>query len=385
MFFHLPPAGNPILWKPSASSLADVKKRFRPYNTFFFNSGAESLAVAIISTISYRGIDSPEVILSAYSCPELVSAILYAGAKPVLADLEYQRPWIKISDLENKISKNTVAVIAVNLFGIAEQLGKIRKICDKHKIIMIEDSAQSFPRITDDKFWNGDFIILSFGRGKPISTLGGGAVLCKNRALIKELPEEGDNAEKGFMSKWIGYRLKVFLYNLLLHPGLYFIPNSLPFLNLGETQFKPLRNIKSMAEENISILDANIDKYIKTENDEKQHWLSDIISESSLTDLPGACSDSNNTSTLLRYPVLAASCEQRNDVYDTLNRMGLGVSKMYQNPLNKIQGLEEIFGQQGEFPNAKKFAETLLTFPTHHGLTLTCAQKIKAALQQSFL
>ncbi len=362
---------------------ADVKKRFRPFDAFFFNSGAESLAAAILSTISYRGIDSPEVILSAYSCPELVSAILYAGAKPILVDLEYQRPWINISDLENKINKNTVAVIAVNLFGIAEQLEKISKICNKHEIILIEDSAQSFPRIIDDRFWKGDFIVLSFGRGKPISTLGGGALLCKNPALIKKLPEEKGNTEKGPMSEWVGYRLKIFLYNLLLHPGLYFIPNSLPFLKLGETRFKPLRSIKPMAEENRSILDANIDKYIKTRDNENQQWLFEIISESKLIDLPCACSDSNNTSTLLRYPVLAASCEQRDDVYDMLNRMGLGVSKMYQKPLNKIQGLEEIFKQQGEFPNAKNFSETLLTFPTHKGLTLTCVQKMKAALQQS--
>ncbi len=381
MFYHLPPAGNPILWKPSSLSLVDVKKRFKPYDTFFFNSGAESLAAAIVSVISYKGVDAPEVILSAYSCPELVSAILYAGAKPVLVDLEQQRPWINIADLENKISKNTVAVIAVNLFGIAEQLAKISEICNKYEIILIEDSAQSFPEITDNRFWQGDFIVLSFGRGKPVSALGGGALLCRNPELIHSLPERGVNIKNSSKIEKIIYRLKIFLYNMLLNPRLYFIPNSLPFLKLGETRFKPLSGIEPMAEGNLSILEANMDKYIRTGSDEKQQWLSGIISESKLINLAETCLGTNSVPTLLRYPVLASSRKQRDDLYYKLNQAGLGVSKMYQRPLNKIQGLEEIFREQGEFPNAKEFAETLLTLPVHKGLTLNCVQKVKEYIQ----
>ena len=383
MFYHLPPAGDPVLWKPSSSSLVDARKHFEPYDTFFYNSGAESLAAAIISIISRKGVDAPEVMLSAYSCPELVSAILYAGAKPVLVDLEYQRPWIDIADFENKISKNTVAVIGVNLFGIAEQLGKMDEICNKHDISLIEDSAQSFPDITDNRFWRGDFIVLSFGRGKPISTLGGGALLCRNHERIKALPEERVNRKKSSKSELVKFRLKIFLYNLLLHPRLYFIPNSLPFLKLGETRFKPLLGIEPMAEENAYILEANIDNYIRTRSDEKRQWLSEIISESTLIDLPRACAAPNDMPTLLRYPVLAGSCKQRDELYCKLNQAGLGASKMYQKPLNKIQGLETIFKQQGEFHNAQGFAETLLTLPVHKGLTLKCVQKIKAHIQHS--
>lgn len=377
MFFHLPPAGNPIIWEPSLTSSADVKKQFKPYDTFFYNSGAESLAAAIVSIISYKGVAVPEVILSAYSCPELVSAILYAGAKPVLVDLERQRSWINMTDLGKKITKNTVAIIAVNLFGIAERLEKISKICNRHEIVLIEDSAQSLPEITDNRFWQGDFIVLSFGRGKPVSVLGGGALLCRNQELIKRLPEGRENGIKSYKPDWVKYRLKIFLYNLLLHPGLYFIPNSLPFLKLGETRFKPLRGIKIMMENNACVLEANIEHYMRTRTDEKQQWLSTIISKSELIDLAKACSSTNNVPALLRYPVLASSRKRRDELYDKLNRAGLGVSKMYQKPLNEIQGLKEMFRDQGEFPNAKEFSETLLTLPTHNGLTLSCVQRMK--------
>ncbi|MCK4707748.1 MAG: DegT/DnrJ/EryC1/StrS aminotransferase family protein, partial [Gammaproteobacteria bacterium] len=233
MFYQLPPAGNRIIWKQTLSSLVNIRKKVKPFDIFFYNSGAESLAAAIKSIVSCKEIDKPEVILSAYACPELVSAILYAGAKPVLIDVEYQRPWVSLSELREKISENTVAIIAVNLFGIPERLREISEICKQSNLCLIEDSAQAFPDISDNRFWQGDFIVLSFGRGKPVSTLGGGAVLCNNDDLKKGLPKEGLVFKYRKRVEFIQYRLKIFIYNLLLHPRLYFIPNSLPFLKLG--------------------------------------------------------------------------------------------------------------------------------------------------------
>jgi dTDP-4-amino-4,6-dideoxygalactose transaminase len=53
-----------------------------------------------------------------------------------------------------------------------------------------------------------------------------------------------------------------------------------------------------------------------------------------------------------------------------LSKKGLGVTKMYQSILPSIPGLEELLKDQGEFPNATNFANTLLTFPSHNGVKL---------------
>lgn len=378
MFYQLPPAGNQILWKQTLSSLVNIRKKVKPFDIFFYNSGAESLAAAIKSIISYKEIDKPEVILSAYACPELVSAILYAGAKPVLIDVEYQRPWISLSELREKISENTIAVVAVNLFGIPERLREISKICKLNNLCLIEDSAQAFPDMSDKRFWQGDFIVLSFGRGKPVSVLGGGAVLCNDADLKNGLPKEGLVFKSRKKVEFIQYRFKVSIYNLLLHPRLYFIPDSLSFLKLGETIFKPLPSIKSIYKENISILDSNIDMYMNECADEKQRQISDIISKTELINLANECNINGGIPKLIRFPVLAGSKMQRDSLYKELNKAGLGVSKMYKVPLNKIDGLKAIFCEQGDFPNATKFSETLLTLPTHKGLALQDIQRLKA-------
>ncbi|MCW8910058.1 MAG: DegT/DnrJ/EryC1/StrS family aminotransferase [Gammaproteobacteria bacterium] len=352
-----------------------------PFDVFFYNSGAESLAASIISAIACSDAKKPEVMLPAYACPELVSAVLYAGAKPILVDLEYQKTWINLEELKQKLSENTVAIIAVNLFGIPEQLIKIREICTQNNIFMIEDSAQSFPRMSDNEFWQGDYVILSFGRGKPISTLGGGAVLCKNDNLKKFLPNESEVIKIRKISGSLLYRLKIFLYNMLLHPRLYFIPHGLPFLKLGKTLFKPLDSINSIYYDNISILDSNIEAYMYSHLEKNILRISDIVSKSGVVNLPVASCQNDNIPNLIRYPVLANSKNQRDQLFSKLEMAGLGASKMYEKPLNKIKGLEEFFLHQGEYPNAELFADTLLTLPTHRYVTLSCIKKIKAILR----
>lgn len=378
MFYQLPPSGNHIVWKPQSSSFENIRKKFKPYNIFFYNSGTESLAAALLSTIITKNIDKPEVLLPAYSCPELVSAILFTGAKPILIDLEHNKPWLSIQELHNKITVNTVAVIAVNLFGIPEQLNKISEICKKNNIFLIEDSAQAFPDISDDKFWKGDFIVLSFGRGKPVSTLGGGAILCKNDNLIKHLPVEGQTIINRTTLKSIIYRTKIFLYNILLYPYFYLIPHNLPFLKLGETIFKPLKKINSIYKENISILDSNIDEYNINFPVRIQQLLTVSIPKTTIINVSTECNVNHTITNLVRYPVLLNSRIERDELYKRLNDKGLGASKMYQKPLNEIEGLKNIFKDQFYFPNAKHFSDTLLTLPIHRNVTPKHIKMIKA-------
>ena len=56
----------------------------------------------------------------------------------------------------------------------------LRPLADAAGAVLIEDSAQAFPRDGGGDFWQGDLVVLSFGRGKPVSLLGGGAVLYRD-------------------------------------------------------------------------------------------------------------------------------------------------------------------------------------------------------------
>ena len=72
----------------TAPPLQDV---FSPYTPRYFDSGTAALGAAIIAAIKLKGVDVPQVVLPANGCPDLVSAVIFAGAMPVLIDLEPER------------------------------------------------------------------------------------------------------------------------------------------------------------------------------------------------------------------------------------------------------------------------------------------------------
>jgi dTDP-4-amino-4,6-dideoxygalactose transaminase len=275
-----------------------------------------------------------------------------------------------LEQLSNKVSEKTAAIVAVNLFGIKERIIQIRGITEKQNIILIEDSAQSFPDTQIYDEWDGDLVVLSFGRGKPVNLLGGGIVLVK-KSVLREYFSRTRIPNNSQIFKKLKYSIMASLYNNLLHPRVYWIPNKLPFLHLGETTYKPLMDIESMDQIRFSLLASNITSYIN-EGMENQIKLSEMlhnldIRNDNLYDLPRLCDVPFNRK-LLRYPVLVKS-SIRDSLYKELLHKGLGPSIMYKCAMNDIPGMELLFIGQGEFIEAREFSHCVLTLPIHKGIT----------------
>ena len=84
-----------------------------------------------------------EVITAANSWISSSETITQTGAKPVFVDAHPQYYSLDENQLESKINSRTKAVIAVHLQGQVCDIEKIKTICDKHGIALIEDCAQS--------------------------------------------------------------------------------------------------------------------------------------------------------------------------------------------------------------------------------------------------
>lgn len=365
MFYQLPPVGNPVCLEKSVD-LADLPV-LSSYQTQFYASGTAALAAAIVAVLDAvkkpKKSDAVEIILPAYGCPDLVSAVVFAGVKPVLVDLEADSPWLDLLSLESAITENTVAIVAVNLFGIVERWPQLRTIADKNNLVLIEDSAQYFPDINNQLDWQGDLVVLSFGRGKPVSLLGGGAVLTKKTSLYECLPKPG------IIPVSLGQRLllelKIRTYNAMISPVLYWLPQALPFLHLGETRYHPLLSIEAMDQVRLDLLASNIFRY---QNDaeagarcKKISSMVDSLDE--VNNLP-LVSNIEEKPRLLRYPLLLENA-YRDRVYNELKKAGLGVSIMYPVSLPEIAGLDQVLNDKQYFNNAEVFASRLITLPTH--------------------
>ena len=84
-----------------------------------------------------------EVLTVANSWISSSETISQTGAKPVFIDIDNLYYSVDENKLEEKITPDTKALIAVHLQGQMCAIGKIKEICEKHGIFLIEDCAQS--------------------------------------------------------------------------------------------------------------------------------------------------------------------------------------------------------------------------------------------------
>lgn len=378
MFRELRPAGEAISIRVDTRDTESKLHRYFPDPMVFYQSGTAALAAGLIACKAAREIDHPEVLLPAYACPDLLSAVDYAGLQPVLIDFEENKPWMSIADMVAKINENTIAVIAVNFLGIPERIAEIRHIIDKKRIFLIEDRAQSMPGNSDESPL-GDFVVLSFGKGKPVAVLHGGALLIKRRELSEYVPRPAQGGSDRVLYAMKQY-LKIVAYNLLIQPRCYWALKYFPMTQLGETRYKPLSAIKSMDRACMVILEKNIRDYYERKSMAAYiHEMLISFGGNGAVNLPVACDCVNKK--LLRYPLLLPSEEHRDNCLRSLEAKGLGASKMYPGVLPTIKGVSLPFVAE-EYPNASGFAARLLTLPLHSDVTNNTVNEIAAVFQQ---
>ena len=130
-----------------------------------------------------------EVITTPITFAASANCALYCGATPVFADINPETYQIDPAEIEKKITDKTKAVIPVDYTGQVVEIAKIREICDKHGLILIEDAAHSIGTLYDGKPVGSfaDMTELSFHAIKTITGGEGGAVVTSNEDLYKKL------------------------------------------------------------------------------------------------------------------------------------------------------------------------------------------------------
>ncbi len=383
MFYQQTVVGEQIKFEGLENSKTVLAAVFGGFSVNYYRSGTAALASAVLAAIRHKkGIHAPEVLIPAYACPDLVSAVVYAGARPVLVDFRADQPRMDLKEIAKKITANSVAVIAVNFLGISEDFSEIRKITQKNELLLIEDSAQAFREPGATNIWQGDLIVLSFGRGKPVNLMGGGAVLCRDDSLNTYLEQPlftGGKSKRAFLKR----KTKVSLYNRLINPATFWWIDKVPFLKLGETKYKELLSIEGIDWRTFYDLPANLVEYIARDFAVEYRFreMMATFDDKSVVDIVSRC-DSGGASRLLRYPLLLKSYADRQGALTALYLSGVGVSKMYNKPLSEIDGMAGFFVTKGHYPNAASFADRLITLPTHSRVRDRSLDTIKFILKK---
>jgi len=156
----------------------------------FVNSGSSANLLALSGLkILFDIEDGSEVITSAVNFPTTLNPILQNNLKPVLVDAEMGTYNIDSNLIEEKITPKTVGIVLAHTLGNPFGLEKIKEICEKYNLFLMEDNCDAFGSKYNNQFTGtfGDVATLSFYPAHHITTGEGGAVFTNNTKLKKVL------------------------------------------------------------------------------------------------------------------------------------------------------------------------------------------------------
>lgn len=130
-----------------------------------------------------------EVITTPITFAASANSVLYCGGTPVFVDIDKETYNIDPSKMEQAITKNTKAIIPVDFTGQPVDMDFIRKIADRHNLVVIQDGAHSLGAIYKGKKVGSlaDMTMFSFHPVKHITTAEGGMIVTDSAVYAEKL------------------------------------------------------------------------------------------------------------------------------------------------------------------------------------------------------
>lgn len=133
--------------------------------------------------------EGDEVITSGYSWRQCAQAIAWAGAKPVLAEIDYWSQTLSPDKAADKITPKTRAILATNVNGHPADWDKLQALAEQSSILLIEDSTEaigsSYQGKTVGNF--GDVAIFDFSQLSPLCCGQAGMIVTDDDTLALKL------------------------------------------------------------------------------------------------------------------------------------------------------------------------------------------------------
>ncbi len=166
----------------------EFEDKFAAYMGVDYAIATNSGTAALHTALAAIGIKSgDEVITTSFSFFSTASCVLMQNAKPVFVDIEPRTYNIEQSEIEDKISERTKAIIPVHLYGQACKMKEIMDIADEHNLPVIEDAAQAHGAEYDGKKVGsiGNMGVFSFYATKNIITGEGGMITTDDEKIAE--------------------------------------------------------------------------------------------------------------------------------------------------------------------------------------------------------
>lgn len=213
-------------WLGTGPKVAQFETDFRKYVQAPYAAAVNSCTAALhLSLVACRLQPGDEVITTPLTFCATANAILHAGAKPVLADIDPVTLNIDAEQVKKKITSKTRAILPVHFAGRPCEMDSLLDLTKQHGLRIIEDCAHAIESEYKGKRAGtfGDFGCYSFYVTKNLTTGEGGMVVTKseedcNRVKILALHGMSKDAWKRFSDEGFKHYQVIecgFKYNMM--------------------------------------------------------------------------------------------------------------------------------------------------------------------------
>jgi dTDP-4-amino-4,6-dideoxygalactose transaminase len=197
------------------SEVAAFEQEFATYcgasECIALNSGTSALHLALLAA----GVGSgDEVITVPFTFVASVAAVLYAGARPVLVDIDPRTFTMDPAAIEAAITPRTKAILPVHLYGQPADMDPILEVARRRGLVVIEDAAQAHGAKYKGRPVGsiGDITCFSFYPTKNLGAYGEGGAVTTNNAeyagTIRRLRDWGQDHKYHHVLRGYNYRIE---------------------------------------------------------------------------------------------------------------------------------------------------------------------------------
>jgi perosamine synthetase len=330
----------------------EFEQKFAAFNGVKYavavNSGTAALEVALRH---YR-LNGKEVIVPTNTFISTPNSVIFAGGKPVFADMNAETLGINVEDVKRKVTAKTAGVIVVHIAGlVCPQINELKEFCQKKGLFLIEDSAHAHGATIDNQKAGsfGDVGCFSFYPTKVMTSCEGGMIVTNDQTLAEDarcLRNCGQNMQR--QAVMLGHNWRMHEVTAVI----------------GKHQLEYLES------------------FLEKRN-QVARWYEKALADVegiSLFEVP-----QNQRHSYYKYPIKLSDEIDRLELAGVLKeKYGVETGHVYYPPCHMHRFYMEAYGtKEGDLPTAERVLKKVMCLPMHYGITEQNVEYIRNALALS--
>lgn len=309
---------------PLLNKLNDrLKKYLKIDNIELVTNGTIALQLALRALDISEG----EIITTPFSFVATSTSIIWERCKPIFVDIDEENLCIDPNKIENAITKNTKAIMAVHVFGYPCEVEKLQDIANRYNLKVIYDGAHAFGSRYKGKslLEYGDITTCSFHATKLFHTIEGGACIAKEKSVLEKIKSIKNFGSVNGEYKNVGINAKMTEFNAAM---------GLANLDYIDVNIQERKNLSYIYDENLKEIIA------RPKNIEGLEY------------------------NYIYYPVILKNEKETLSIIKKLNENDINPRRYFYPSLNTLEYIKD----RGNCPISEDISRRILCLPLYNGL-----------------